>query len=184
MHISNKRHSIAELQNDAWRTRPRVASYGDSIQSSLFFLSTDRWIRSLVRPFVAGANIFTDQSTDGWKERGWMIFGNGGPWRNREWFSQGTEKVFCTLLRGLIWITLVDCYIDRVVEVPLSTFFLSDIRDKGWHRSHRFWVTVAARSPFWCLVLLRFFLLRILRHRAMVSLRFPFASRPKCRIRT
>ena len=71
--ISNKRHSVAKLQNDAWRTKSRVASYGDSIRSSLFFLSTSRWIRSLVSPFVTirvrYGRQYLNKSVFGWMRR-------------------------------------------------------------------------------------------------------------------
>jgi len=46
MMITFKLHSAAELHNEAWRTKPRHTSYGEWIQSGLFYLLSGRWFWS------------------------------------------------------------------------------------------------------------------------------------------
>ena len=77
-----------------------------------------------------GANIFTNRSMDG--REGWdlVVFGNREPWRIRMSFSQEGGPFVGSLFIGVIS-TARGCYIDREVVTLPSTFFLSDIRDRG-----------------------------------------------------
>jgi len=77
-----------------------------------------------------GANIFTNRSTDRGEERGLVIFGNRGPWRNKMSFSQEAGLFVVALFIGFIS-TAKGCCIDREAATPPCTFFLSDIRDRG-----------------------------------------------------
>ena len=77
-----------------------------------------------------GADIFTNRSTDGREERGFVIFGNRGPWRNRMSFSQEAGPFVGAWFIGFIS-TAKGCCIEEEAATPPCTSFLSDIRDRG-----------------------------------------------------
>ena len=80
--------------------------------------------------FVTGGNIFTNRSTDGREERGVVIFGHRGPWRNRMSFSQEAGQFVVAWFIGFIS-TAKGCDIDREAAPPSGTSFLSDIQGRG-----------------------------------------------------
>jgi hypothetical protein len=80
--------------------------------------------------FVMGVNIIPNRSTDGREERGFVIFGNREPWRNRMSISQETGPFVGALFIGFLS-TAKGCCIDREAATPPRTFFLSGIPDRG-----------------------------------------------------
>lgn len=159
--ITNKRHSVAKLQNDAWRTKPLRPlwrcdqicdgfSYRKAVEIEVFLPLLHR-SRS-----VMGANNGMDCSIDDRQVQQFAILSNSITWRGRMLFSREAGDRGFSLQRVLIWKTPVGCCIDKGAEAPFWTSCLFGRRDRHWHRSRRFWSTVPAMFPVCRLLLLRF----------------------------
>ena len=74
--------------------------------------------------------MFTNSSADGGEERGFVLFGNREPWRNRMSFSQEVGWLVVAWSIGLIS-TAKGHGIDREGGTLPYTSFLSDIWDRG-----------------------------------------------------
>ena len=79
---------------------------------------------------VAGVNIFINRCTDGREGRGFVVFDNRGPRRNKMSFSQEAGPFMGAMFIGFIS-TAKGCCIDREAATLSCPFFLSDIRDRG-----------------------------------------------------
>lgn len=77
-----------------------------------------------------GANIITNGTTDGGEGRGFVVFGNRGPRRNRMSFSQEAGRFIVAWFIGFIS-TAKGRGIDREAAALPSTVFLSGIRGRG-----------------------------------------------------
>ena len=61
---------------------------------------------------LTGVNIFINRSTDGREGRGFVVFGNKEPWRNKMSFSQEARSFIGAMFIGFIS-TAKGCCIDR-----------------------------------------------------------------------
>ena len=160
---TNKRHSVAELQNDAWRTKPRAVSLWGINLSFLSFsycragkpralMSLRCWKWSLM-----WVNSEVDWSIDDREVSESTIFGNSIAWRKRVIFSQEAGDRVFSLQTVIIVITPVGCCIEGGAAAQSWTSCLFDRRGRQWHRSRRSWATAPAKSPYWRFLLWQFY---------------------------